>query len=54
MSKSKMKRFIKLKIKEAAFKYLTEEKNTKSKVKHIKYKKTYTTKVLHIKLFFKL
>ena len=39
MSKSKMKKFIKLKIKEAAFKYLTDEKNKKSKVKHIIYKK---------------
>ena len=39
ISKSKMKKFVKLKIKEAAFKYLIEEKNSKSKVKHIIYKK---------------
>ena len=39
MSKSKMKKFTKQKIREAAFKYLIAEKNTKSKIKHIIYKK---------------
>ena len=34
-----MKKFIKNKIRQAGFKYLIDEKNTKSKIKDIKYKK---------------
>ena len=39
MTKAKVKKFIKSKIRNAAFKYLIEDKNEKSKVKDIIYKK---------------
>ena len=39
MSKNKFKKFIKLKIRNAAFQYLNNERDKKEKVKHIVYKK---------------
>ena len=51
MSKNTFKKFIKLKIKSVALKYLNAEKETKSKVKDIQYKKLKLQKYMTSSLF---
>ena len=51
MSKNKFKKFVKLKIRDAAYKYLQKEKESKSKVKNIQYKKYKLQNYLKSNLF---